>query len=240
MKHAPVLWIGRALERAACWSEAAQSCGYKAFALPLIGTKALPISASDRALVLGLGSKDYLFLTSAEAVRQYFVLNTEEGVIPRCRIAVVGPATASALRAGTSSITGIEPHLIAPENTGASLAKAFLASAPSRTAQQVFFGAKNPSPALGFTLAAGGLPLSVVSAYDVARLVGPPPPTGELVLIFSPSGAASLRKRVLQTSDHPVLAVGPTTATAAHQAGFPLRGVLARPHPSALIDFLKE
>ena len=240
MKHAPVLWIGRALEQAARWAEAAQSCGCKALALPLIGTKALPISASDRALVLGLGAEDCLFLTSAEAVRQYFVLNTEEGVLPCCRIAVVGPATALSLRAGTSTIPGIEPDLNAPENTGASLANAFLASAPSRTAKLVFFGAQNPSPALGFTLAAGGLPLRVVAAYDIARLVGPPPPLGELVLLFSPSGVASLRKRVVQTSDHPVLAVGPTTATAAHQAGFPLRGVLARPHPSALIEFLKE
>lgn len=240
MNLAPVLWIGRTQERATRWSAAAQSSGWRAQALPLIGTQALPISDSERAKVLALGPEDCLFLTSAEAVREFFKLHTEESVVSCCPVAVVGPTTAAALRKGTSSCAGIEPAFIAPHNTGESLAAAFLASAPNPSGTRIFFGAQDPSPALGAALAAAGLPLCVVSAYHVVGLKGPPPPSGELILLFSPSGVASLRKRVAKTGDHPVLAVGPTTAAAAQQAGFPLQGVLSRPHPSALTAFLKE
>jgi uroporphyrinogen-III synthase len=237
---AAVLWIGRTQERAVRWSAAAKSCGWQAQALSLIGTQALPISDSEKAMVLALGSEDCLFLTSAEAVRQFFALHTKESVVSHCPIAVVGPTTAEALRKGTPTCAGIEPAFVAPDNTGESLAAVFLASAPNPAATRIFFGAQDPSPALGAALAAAGLPLHVVSAYHVVGLKGSPPPSGELVLLFSPSGVASLRKRVVKTGDHPVLAVGPTTAAAAQQAGFPLRGVLSRPHPSALTAFLKE
>jgi uroporphyrinogen-III synthase len=240
MNSAPVLWIGRAQERAARWSAAAKSCGWQAQALPLIGVQTLPISAAEKAMVLALGPEDCLFLTSAEAVRQLFALHTKEGVDLRCPIAAVGPATAEALRQGTSMCAGLKPAFLAPENTGESLAKVFLASVPDPVRKRVFFGAQDPSPALGNTLAAAGLPLHLVSAYHVVGLKGSPPPSRELVLLFSPSGVASLRKRVVNASQHPVLAVGPTTAAAAQQAGFPLRGVLSRPLPSALEVFLKE
>ncbi len=238
MNPAPVLWIGRAQERAAAWSAAASSCGWHAHSLPLIGTKALPLPERHQNLVTGLCEEDTLFLTSAEAVRRFFAVVNKGGIVPNCRIAVVGPATAEALRAGSAECAGVEPCLIAPENTGASLAAAFIKAAPNPAAKRVFFGAQDPSPELGLALAAAELPITIVPAYHVVGLKGSPPPEGDLVLLFSPSGAESLGRRVACAAKHPVVAVGPTTAAAAHHADFTLRGVLASPHPSSLAAFL--
>mgnify|MGYP002639210179 CR=1 FL=1 len=237
MNAAPVLWIGRAQEGAASWSAAAVASGWHAQALPLIHAEALPLSAVDQALLGGLGENDTLFLTSAQAVRQYEKFITVCDALPSCSIAVVGPATAAAF---AKAFDNRPPDFLAPHHTGESLAELFLARKPSEQAKRVFLGAKHPNPDLGDVLAAAGLPLIYVAAYHVIGIPGPPPPSGELVLLFSPSGAASLFDRVEQVNAHPVLAVGPTTATAAQQHGFPLRGVLASPTPSSLTAFLKQ
>lgn len=237
MNPAPVLWIGRAQERAARWSAAAGASGWQAKALPLIQSEALPFSAVDQALLSGLSACDTLFLTSVQAVTRFQEFITVCGVMPSCSIAVVGPATS---KAAADALNGREPDFIAPQHTGESLAALFLGSKPSAQAKRVFFGAKHPNPDLGEALTAAGLPLIYVAAYHVLGIPGPPPPKGELVLLFSPSGVASLLDRVEQVSAHPVLAVGPTTAAAAQRHGFPLRGVLAGPTPSSLTAFLKQ
>jgi len=240
MNAAPVLWIGRAQERAAPWSAAAVACGWRTHALSLIETTVLPLSTADRDLLASLRPDDTLFLTSAQAVRLWFEFITSLQQSPHCAIAVVGPSTAAALRSGTKLCPGVEPKWIAPQHTGASLAQSFLASAPRKDAKHVFFGAKQPRPELGNGLRAAGLTLTYVAAYHVATFSGPPPPSGELVLLFSPSGVSSLVERVQQASAHPVLAVGPTTAAAAEKNGFPVRGILASPQPSSLTAFLKQ
>ncbi|MCP4092019.1 MAG: uroporphyrinogen-III synthase [Planctomycetes bacterium] len=237
MNAAPVLWIGRAQDRAARWSDAAQASGWQTQALPLIQSEALPISAVDQALLSGLGKEDTLFLTSVQAVKQFQEFITLCGGMPSCAVAVVGPATA---KAAAGILGGREPDFTAPQHTGESLAELFLASKPSAHSKRVFFGAKHPNPDLGGALAVAGLPLIFVAAYHVLGTPGPPPPSGELVLLFSPSGVASLLDRVEQVSAHPVLAVGPTTAAAAERNGFPLRGTLASPTPSSLTAFLKQ
>jgi uroporphyrinogen-III synthase len=237
MNAGPVLWIGRAQERAARWSVAAGAAGWQGQALPLIQTEALPLSAVDQALLSGLKESDTLFLTSVQAVARFKEFITVCDVMPSCSVAVVGPATANA---AVEALSGVEPDFIAPQHTGESLARLFLASKPSAQAKRVFLGAKHPNPDLGEALAAAGLPLIYVAAYHVLGIPGPPPPRGELVLLFSPSGVFSLLDRVEQVSAHPVLAVGPTTAAAVKKHGFPLRGVLASPTPSSLTAFLKQ
>jgi len=237
MTETPVLWIGRTQKGAARWSAAAKNCGWQAHALPLIQTEALPISPVDEALLQGLVEQDTLFLTSAQAVTQLHEYITLHGAMPSCAIALVGPATA---RAAEMAFPGRQPDFLAPENNGASLAASFLAGKPSRKGKHVFFGAKHPNPDLGDALASAGMPLIFVAAYHVLGIPGPPPPRGELVLLFSPSGVASLLDRVEQASAHPVLAVGPTTAAAAEKSGFLLRGTLASPEPSSLTAFLKQ
>jgi uroporphyrinogen-III synthase len=81
--------------------------------------------------------------------------------------------------------------------------------------------------------------MTAVAAYDSRFVHGPAPSAKELVLLFSPKGVASLARRITRIADHPLLAVGPTTAAAIEAHGFPSHGTLAEPTPASLADYLK-
>lgn len=235
MMAGSVLWIGRTAEKAAPWRAVAEASGWEARTLPLITTVPLEVGEAERRQLLSMCGEDTLFLTSALAVQRLVeVLDGEP--LPSTSYAVVGNATGSALQEARPA--QVAPELTAPQGNGLSLARAFLATGPPEQGRRIFFGAKVPNPGLGEALHQAGLPVEHIPAYAVAVLEGPAPPEGQPILVFSPSGIRSLFGRTHLPSSHPVLAVGPTTADAARELGFPLRGVLDRPSPSSLTAHL--
>jgi len=233
------LWVARSPGEAAPWLTALAAAGLEAVgALPLVARQACSLSAAQHALLAGLGTEDVLFLTSAGAVE---LLVADKSLLPAlaiCTIAVVGPSTAEALRRPQDPWPGREPDLIANPANGASLAHAFLRLEPRPSGELVFFGAAHPHPELGEILAASGLSLTRIAAYSVEALPGLQPASGDVVLLFSPSSAHSLAQRVDGPEHFPVLAIGPTTAAAARQCGFPVLDTLPRPTPEALLECL--
>lgn len=154
------------------------------------------------------------------------------------KVACVGPATARAAEG-----EGWRPAVVAPEGTGASLAREVAArSAPGESALVVRPETRSAFPAA--ILEGAGLRTTSVAAY---RIVPTPEaaaiatdlaagrfdavvataPSAAQAILDAPSGAAGLArvKRV---------AIGPTTASALERAGFPPHAVASEPTAEAV------
>lgn len=238
METPPVLWIGRAEDHCVDWLEAASQAGWSGRALPLLEQSPLPIPAEECAVLRGLGEEDCLFMTSRNGLLQWFDFCQTKGQLPSCKYAVIGTQSEALLNAGKGMLKGRLADYVAPRRNGDSLAAVFLSN-PVLGAL-VFFGAETPRPELATRLAAGGRSLMEVAAYRNQTLPGPPPAPHLPILLFSPSGVESLVKRVAAPAEHPVLAIGETTKSAAQGAQFPLFGCLEEPTPEALTEFLNH
>jgi uroporphyrinogen-III synthase len=151
--------ITRAEHQAGGLAEAFAAAGAEVELLPLLEVippadpRPLERAASELALY------DWLVFTSSNAVEAFLPL-TGGGVPDRLRIAVVGPATAEALRAWE-----IEPHLIASRSEAEGLL-ADLAPLVDRSRRVLLPQAADARPALAEGLARAGAEAVVVVAYD--------------------------------------------------------------------------
>lgn len=233
------LWLGREAEEAAPWVLALAAAGRRMVrTLTMVARRPCSLSAAQRARLAALGEDDAIFLTSVSAVE--LLLNLEEGRrgAARAFLAAVGPATAHALEAPREGWEGRGPDLLAHPTTGAGLGRAFLGLEERPAGALIYFGAAAPHPALGEVLAASGLELERIAAYRVEGIPGERPARGEPILLFAPSGVHSLAQRAEDPEHHPVLAIGPSTAAAAREYGFPVRATLAQPTPESLVEEL--
>lgn len=139
--------------------------------VPPADPRALERAASELALY------DWLVFTSSNAVEAFLPLTG--GTLPsRLRVAVVGPATAEALRGFE-----IEPHLLAKKADAEGLA-ADLAPYVRRRQRVLLPQAADARPALSEGLTAAGAEVVAVVAYD-KRL--PPDAPGRAEELFSTS-----------------------------------------------------
>jgi uroporphyrinogen-III synthase len=135
--------------------------------VPPADPRALERAASELALY------DWLVLTSSNAVEAFLPL--AGGTLPhRLRVAVVGPATAEALRAWE-----IEPHLLAKKADAEGLV-ADLAPYVSRRQRVLLPQAADARPALSEGLAGAGAEAVTVVAYDKRLPADAPHRAGEL------------------------------------------------------------
>jgi uroporphyrinogen-III synthase len=165
--------VTRAEHQAAGLAEAFAAAGATVERLPLLEVvppadpRPLERAASELALY------DWLVFTSANAVEAFLPL-TGGGVPERLRIAVVGPATAAALRAWE-----IEPHLIAARAEAEGLL-AELAPRVDRSRRVLLPQAADARPALAEGLARAGAEAVTVTAYDKALPADAPRRAAEL------------------------------------------------------------
>ncbi len=183
------------------------------------------VDALDAALArLVKGAYDWLVLTSVNGVR--FVWERLQalgaGGIPEdVRVAVIGPATAQALRDH-----GIRPALVPDEFVAEGLAAAL---GDVRGQRFLLARADRARPALREMLTAQGARVDEVVAYRT--LIAPPdhpPPEVDIVTFTSPS---TVQGFIAAWGDRPwpertrVVCIGPITARAAREAGLPVHAV---------------
>ena len=238
MSAVPVLWIGRAEGDCVDWMRAAEEAGWRAEAFPLLQQTSLELSPEESEILHHLGADDCLFLTSKNGIRRLFELRSQLGCLPDCKYALIGTQSASLLAAGAGGLAGKQTDILAARRDGESLAQAYLQAPVS--GRLVFFGAESPRPELAATLHEGGAQLIEMSVYRNEVLPGPSPVAEQPVLLFSPSSAESLAKRVDAVDAHPVVALGRTTEQYARDLGFPLFGRLQAPTPESLTTFLRH
>ncbi|GIW24137.1 uroporphyrinogen-III synthase [Meiothermus sp.] len=196
--------------------EALEAEGLEVWRVPLIETHTL--QADLRPL---LDCRWWLF-TSVAAVRAL----QELGVRPEGQaLGAVGAATQRALEAAFGPV-----ELVAPQETSESLAEAFLARRPFG-----FVGLPQGNlarPVLSRRLQEAGYTVRSVVVYETRPKPWPPAlPAPDLVLLASPSAVWALPASVGQQAH--CLALGPTTAQALEERGFP--HTIARPDPEAIL-----
>ncbi len=217
--------ILRPREGAREWAERLRQAGHEPVLYPTIRV-APPEDWGplDEALHrLSRGEYHWLVLTSANGVRFVWDRLRALGLqVPaQTRIAVIGPATARALRA-----QGREPDLMPPTYVAEALADALDDVQGLRI---LLARADRARPALRDLLQDRGAQVDEVAAYRT--LVAPPetpPPPVDVVVFSSPSTVQgfvqALRGRPFPENTR-VVCIGPITAQAAREAGLPVHAV---------------
>ncbi|KAA3611658.1 MAG: uroporphyrinogen-III synthase [Planctomycetota bacterium] len=233
------IWIGREAKAASPYRQAAMEAGWQAEALPLIQTRALETGPKALAQLGNLNRFKWLFFSSAGAVR-YWAENIPPNSWPSSwRFAAIGPATAAALEQH-----GCQVQLQLASGHSLALAEAFLSECSGPTGQAskpslLWPAAKGGRKEGLHKLQEAGFEVSWLELYESYPLDGPAPPEQEVLLLFSPSGVHSLGLRVQRPERHPVIAFGPSTAEAAHSAGFPVWTTLTTRQPQSLLHWLR-
>jgi uroporphyrinogen III methyltransferase/synthase len=222
--------------------------GLRVDAVPTVAMAPLSDStALDRA-VDAIAMVDWVVLTSPEGVR---VLRERLGVLGRMlppgrpRIAAVGPATSAALAAA-----GTRPDLVAPEPSGAALARAL----GKRVAGQrvLLLRADAAGPDLPDALALRGAVVEDVAAYRTIE--GPASsrvplrqaladPDLGCAVVGSGSAVRGLLALAEPASDVlaiPLVAIGPPTALVARRAAFATIRTAAAPTADALLEAVRS
>jgi uroporphyrinogen-III synthase len=206
---------------------------------PADGGVALRAAAGD------LGTRAWVVLTSVNAVERLVAASRDRAALRAVRVAVVGPASADALRAAV----GVEPDLVASVHSAAGLVDAFPQARPGDN-RRVLFPAADRAPAtVADGLAAKGWAVERVEAYRTVALPPPDPAhaarvaaADAIVFLAASSVEAYAAAAPSSAAAAPplVVCIGATTAAAARAAG--LAGVVQAPaaSPEGLVAALAE
>ncbi len=155
------------------------------------------------------------------------------------RVAANGPATAFALRCA-----GLPVHAVSRDGTGRGVADV-IDVFPAERKEVVWPAAKQPAGGLSETLRERGWvvhhwPVYRTRARDPVPVV-PVEPAVDAFLVTSPSNAKALAAAKTAASiARSWIALGPTTAQALREAGYPVDAVAHRPSPTAIASLLLE
>ena len=161
---------------------------------------------------------DWVVVTSPYGARE--LLRRARGSLPR--VAAIGPGTAAALRDG-----GAEPALVARVSTQEGL----VAELPSPPGCVLFAGAERARQLLVEELGANFVPL-----YRTRTLRPDPPPSGDLVVLASPSAAEGFAALGLEL---PAVSIGPETTLAARAAGIDVIAEAERHDLDGLVEAVR-
>jgi uroporphyrinogen III methyltransferase / synthase len=157
----------------------------------------IEIEPLDEPATVETGPYDWVVVTSPNGAALYAERRDGNGT----RVAAVGPGTAETLRT-----RGIEPDLVPRVSTQEGLVDEF----PRRPGRVLFVGAEGSRRVLIDALDADFVPL-----YRT-RLLAPPPPDGDLVVLASGSAARAFAALGVRL---PAVSIGPQTSRAARAAG---------------------
>lgn len=212
----PRVLVTRAPDDAGPWVEALEAAGFTPVLAPLMDrTPRPPPTPAD------LAGVDLIVLTSRAAV------GALPGALP-CPLAAVGPATAEAAEAAGHAVA-----IVPARATGADLAQAL----GDRTGQTLLWlTGDRPLPETRTALRATGARVREHEAYRVRLVDDPAGLAGvgavDLATVASPRVARAYARA---GGEAPVVALGPTTALAAREAGLTVVGVADPPGLNGLI-----
>lgn len=209
------------------FAERIEKLGCTVEIVPTIRIKKRPLSAASEKMIEKADSYDYLIFTSAHAV-EFFVETFQNRWVKlplKPKVVVVGPATANA-----ASKAGFKPRIVSKRPGADALA----ASLKNVDGKRIFFPRSAiAAPDVVETLRGKGAILDTIPLYMTtplpvlkSRLTKLFESKTQTIVFLSPSSVESfsknlsgaiLRKRAFGTT---VIAIGPTTAKAATEAGF--------------------
>ncbi|MEW6746436.1 MAG: uroporphyrinogen-III synthase, partial [Planctomycetota bacterium] len=191
-----------------------------------------------------LGSATWCLFTSAAAVEAGLRWLREDApgreALARVQIGVVGPATREAVEGA-----GLEVALEAPAGSGAGLARALLERLGPGAPPTTFLWptARHSRPELSAILEGAGHRVLTVPLYEIRPMapgegVGLPDGAVDVVVVTSPSVVQAAVALGVVPVTLPVIAIGPTTASAAERHGLSVVATAPRPTPQALIEVI--
>lgn len=169
----------------------------EALGLEVVECPLIEIEPLDEPSTVDTSGYDWVVLTSPNGVDLFARRRSGD----RARIAAVGPGTAEALRE-----RGIEPDLVPRVSTQEGLVEEF----PDPPGRVLFVGAEGSRRVL-----IDALDADFVALYRT-RLLRPPPPDGDVVVLASGSAARSFAALGVPL---PAVSIGPQTTRAARAAG---------------------
>jgi|GEM_PF-192889 len=257
--------LTRSDEDSATWARALEEIGAVPVTLPCIDAEPLGDDALGRELRDAARAADWLVFTSRRGVEAFVRLAGEQalassdvpakaptdgssldgaqraagaaqGAARRPRIAVVGPATAEA---ATRLLGHVD--LVGERGTAESLAESMTSAGVSDT-RVVLALAENARDVLETRLRAAG---AECRRFDVYRTVPAAPQTPKLALsalsvdavwLASPSAVEGFANRVDVDADVPLVAIGPSTATAMRARGLSVAAEARAPSFEGLLE----
>ena len=211
--------------------------GARTSRVPLLEISPPPDGGAGLRSALRLLTPDgWIALTSISAIPVLVAVAGGASGLAHHRLAVVGAATAVALREA-----GLEPAIVGDGTGGAALGR--LLGDPSRPGEPIVLAlAAEPRPELAEVLGAAGWEVHQEIAYQTGPVALDEPSrvalaAADVVVLTSPKAAAALAAqlgdRAVATS---VVAIGPTTAAGAAAVGFGSIIVAEEPSPAAVLE----
>jgi uroporphyrinogen-III synthase len=230
------VWLAREKRNPDPWGEVLQAQGWKVGYIPLIGVASISPNQENQVCLNALEKFEWVLFSSPMAVRRFF----EEGGLISAdhEVGVIGAASAQALAKCHVSV-----DLISVGGTGTALAEELLEIKNSVkhnecTGNILCVGAQGGQPDPARRLIQAGMEVQKLELHLAEEISGVAPPQQETILLFSPSAARSLAKRVTNPKLYPIWAIGPTTAKEAQSLGFTVMKVLATPEPKSLLSLI--
>jgi uroporphyrinogen-III synthase len=203
--------------------------------------------AALRAAAAGIDGYAWVVLTSVNAVERLVAALDDPAALARTRVAVVGPASADAVRRA-----GVAPDLVSPRQNAAGLVEAFAPAAPGANRRVLFPAADLAPPTVVEGLAAKGWQVERVEAYRTVAL--PSPDQGrsaqvanaDAVVFLAASSVRAFAAGASGSGAAPpptpalVVCIGASTAAAARAAGLPGVQEAAAPTADGLVAALVE
>ena len=231
--------LTRSEEDCAEWAERLARHGADPVALPCIRCEPIATPASKAALAAAVPSSDWLVFTSRRGVEAFAAL--EPPALPaKCRVAVVGAATAEAARAELGRVDVVGGGTAAA--LGGTLADLGELMLHPRVLLAV---AENAGDALERALQAAG---ATCTRLDVYRTVPAPPaerrrPLSTLrvdnVVLASPSAVTGFVHQVDVDAPVRFYTIGPSTTAAARHAGLPVTAEAREPSFEGILEAMQ-
>lgn len=244
--------VTRAVEDAGAWAERLTALGAEPVLLPCIRTELFDDAETRTALTGALRDATWLCVLSPRGAEAVALLAAP--LAPSLRIAVVGNATAAAVRGSL----GHRPHVVARGGTSRALAEELLrdqlgapsasaptASAPSASARVVVAAAQGGRADLEDILGRAGVAVTRVNVYrtiPASRAVTPIDLAAEQigdVLLASPSAVQGLLNQTSSRNNVRIFTIGPTTSAAVVAAGLAVSGEAAHPDLDSLVEAMQ-
>lgn len=230
-----------------------RDAGAEPIALPAIRIRSPDDGEALARALRSIASYRWVVFTSANGVSAFFARAREEGLDARAlggvRVCAIGTATGAALER-----QGVFPDLIPSEFRGEAVAEALLARDPDLVGRRVLLPrAAVARAALPDLLRAAGVEVDIVHAY---RTIGPSETDAErmrellhhrrvdILTFTSPSTverlAEALGEHADVAADFIIACIGPITAEAVRNRGWPVHVTAARYTAEGLVESLIE
>ena len=237
--HRRVL-LTRSEEDCADWAARFAQHGAEAVAIPCIRTEPIGNAGRSADLEAALAEANWLVFTSRRGVEAFAALVTT-APSPKCRIAVVGAATAEAAKAALDRV-----DLIGAGGTAAALAATLVDVGDLKRHPRVLIAvAENAGVELERALEAAG---ARCSRFYVYRTVPAPPavprrPLSTLrvdnVVLASPSAVTGFVHQVDVDAPVRFYTIGPSTTAAARDAGLPVAAEAREPSFEGILEAMQ-